>query len=98
MNRPRELALSGIIGPQRNSGAANWRGDAYCCCHFSIDNCLFFGDLEEHGGTYQIVGYRTHSEGRWEEDPEQRMAFPPRSSLDEVIDYMIAILQDAARK
>ena len=54
--------------------------------------------IKEQGGTYQIVGYRTHRDGHWEEDPERRITFPPRSTLDEVIDRMIAILQDAARK
>ena len=54
--------------------------------------------IKEQGGTYQIVGYRTHRDGHWEEDPEQRTTLPPRSSLDEVVDRMIAILQEAARK
>jgi hypothetical protein len=34
--------------------------------------------------------------GHWEEDPEQRITFPPRSTLDEVVDRMIAILHDRA--
>jgi hypothetical protein len=54
--------------------------------------------VKEQDGTYQIVGYRTRRDGHWEEDLEQRTTFPRRSSLDEVIDRMIAILQEAARK
>jgi hypothetical protein len=54
--------------------------------------------VKEQDGKYQIIGYRTHHDGHWEEDPEQRITFPPRSTQDEVIDRMIAILQDADRK
>jgi hypothetical protein len=54
--------------------------------------------IKKKDGSYQIVGYRTHRDGHWEEDPEQKITFPPRSAPDEVIDRMIAILQDAARK
>jgi hypothetical protein len=32
------------------------------------------------------------------EDPEQRVEFPPGTAVDQVIDRMIVILQDAARK
>ena len=54
--------------------------------------------IKEKDESYQIVGYRMNRDGHWEEDPEQRITFPPRSTLDEVVDRMIAILQDAARK
>jgi len=54
--------------------------------------------IKEKDESYQIVGYRTNRDGHREEDPEQRITFPPRSTLDEVVDRMIAILQDAARK
>jgi hypothetical protein len=53
--------------------------------------------IKEKDESYQIVGYRTNRDGHWEEDPEQRITFPPRSTLDEVIDRMIAILHDAVR-
>ena len=53
--------------------------------------------LKERAGAYEIVGYRTHRQGYWEEDPDQKIEFPPGSTVDQVIDRMIAILQDAAR-
>src|SRR5262249_17769755 len=34
---------------------------------------------------------------RWVQDPEQTVEFPPGTTLDQVIDRMIAILQEAAR-
>jgi hypothetical protein len=52
--------------------------------------------MKESNGTYQIVGNRKDPDG-WVEDPEQRIDFPPGSTLDQVIERMIAVLQDAAR-
>jgi hypothetical protein len=51
----------------------------------------------ETDGAFQIVGRRTHPNG-WVEDPQQKIEFPPGSTVDDVIERMIAILQDAARK
>jgi hypothetical protein len=42
--------------------------------------------------------HRDNRAGCRDEDPEQRITFPPRSTLDQVIDRIIAIVQDAARK
>jgi hypothetical protein len=53
--------------------------------------------IEETDGSYEIVGYRTHPKGYWEQDPAQRTVFPAGSTIDEVVERMIAILQDAAR-
>jgi hypothetical protein len=49
-------------------------------------------------GNYQIGGYRKHAKGYWVEDPEQTIEFPAGTTVEDVIDRMIAILQDAARK
>jgi hypothetical protein len=53
--------------------------------------------IEEEDGICRIVGYRTHPKGYWEEDPDQKIEFPPDTTVDTVIARMIAILQDAAR-
>jgi hypothetical protein len=54
--------------------------------------------IKEDDGSYQIVGYRIHPDGYWVEDPEQKMEFPSGTSADIVIDRMITVLQEAARK
>jgi hypothetical protein len=54
--------------------------------------------IYEKDGKYQIEGYRIHRKGYWEQDPDQMIELPPGTPLDEVIDRMIAILQDAARQ
>ena len=54
-------------------------------------------NIKEKEGTYQIVGHWRGSRG-WVEDPEQTIKFAPGTTLDQVIDRMIAILQEAARQ
>jgi hypothetical protein len=54
--------------------------------------------IKENDGLYQIVGHRKHSKGYWEEDPSQQIQFPAVATIDDVVDRMIAILQDPARK
>lgn len=53
--------------------------------------------IQKESGAYRIIGYRKHAKGYWEEDPEQKIEFPPGSTVDQVIDRTIAILQEAAR-
>jgi hypothetical protein len=54
-------------------------------------------NIKDKDGIYQIAGHLKGSSG-WVEDPEQKIEFPPGTTLDQVLDRMIAILQDAARK
>jgi hypothetical protein len=53
--------------------------------------------IDETDGKYQIIGYSRHPDG-WREDPAQKLDLPAGSTVDDAIDRMIAILQDAARK
>lgn len=53
--------------------------------------------IKEKDGIYQIVAYRMHPDG-WVEDTNRTIKFPPSATVDEVVDRMIAILQDAAGK
>jgi hypothetical protein len=53
--------------------------------------------INESDGKYQIMGYSRHPDG-WREDPEQKVDLPVGSTVDDAIDHMIAILQDATRK
>jgi hypothetical protein len=53
--------------------------------------------IDESDGNYQIMGYSHHPDG-WRLDPDQKIDLPVGSTVDEVIDRMIAILQDVARE
>ncbi len=55
-------------------------------------------DIKEKDGIFQIAGNAKQPNGMWLEDPEQTITFPPGTSVDSVIDRMIAILQEAARQ
>jgi hypothetical protein len=54
-------------------------------------------DINESGGIFQIAGNIRSPQG-WVEDRDQTIKFPAGTSVDSVIDHMIAILQDASRK
>jgi hypothetical protein len=53
--------------------------------------------IDERDGKYQIIGHRREP-NNWAQDPEQTVNFPLGTTLDQVIDRMIAILQAAARQ
>jgi hypothetical protein len=59
---------------------------------------MYFWSLERRSGIFRIAGQIRHPDRMWRDDPGQLVAFPPGASIDEVIDRMVAILQDAARK
>jgi hypothetical protein len=52
--------------------------------------------IREDDGVYKIVGYSKHPKGYWQQDPEQQMQFPVGTTVDDVVDRMITILQEAA--
>ncbi len=73
----------------KHAGVKTWSAFARAASSWSI---------KERDGNYQIVGYRTHRAGYWEEDPEQKTSFPPGTTVEAVIERMIEILQDAGRQ
>ena len=52
--------------------------------------------IYEKDGIFQIEPYRVHAKGYWEPDREHFIIFPSGTSIDVVINRMIAILQGAA--
>jgi hypothetical protein len=57
----------------------------------------FSWSITEEDGVYQIQGHRKHPKGYWEEDQSQKIQFRPQASREDVVDRMIAILQETAR-
>ncbi len=57
-------------------------------------------DIYQKNETYQITPYRKDPEGGRSlvADADHRIIFPPKAPVGEVIDRMIAIIQNAARK
>src|SRR5580700_8136920 len=55
-------------------------------------------EISEKEGKFRISGHRVHRKGYWEPDPDQMIHFPAGTALDDVIDRMITILQEAAKE
>lgn len=55
-------------------------------------------DISEKAGIYKITPWKKDPEGgpSWVPDLEHRIAFPPNTARDEVIERLIAIVQDVA--
>lgn len=49
--------------------------------------------IEQAEGLYQIVGYRKNAKGYWERDPNQKIAFPPATPVDDAITRLIEIMR-----
>jgi hypothetical protein len=54
--------------------------------------------ITERDEEFQIAEQKKQSDRMWRDDPDQIVSFPPGTPADEVIERMVAILQDAARK
>ena len=52
----------------------------------------------EDDGNYKILCHRKHPKGYWQPDLGQEIQFPVGTTADDVVDRMIAILQEAARR
>ena len=72
------------------SGAKTWSAFARGASQWSI--------IQDGDSSYHIVGYRTHPDGYWERDMEQKVDFQAGAKVENVVDRMIAILQEAARR
>jgi hypothetical protein len=60
-------------------------------------NASAWGITEDNGG-YKIIFYRKHPKNYWEQDPAREIQFPAATTVDDVVDRMIAILQEAAQQ
>jgi len=53
--------------------------------------------IRDDDSLFKIICYRKHPKRYWEEEPAQEIRFLPGTIVDDVIDRMIAILQETAR-
>lgn len=54
--------------------------------------------IEQSNSSFKIVGGKESGHGGWIDDPEQEFALPPGSTLDNLIDRMLTILQETAHE
>jgi hypothetical protein len=63
----------------------------------AFERGMTFWTVKETGGFFQIAGQSKRADGGWRADPERTIDFPPNSTMDDVIDRMIGIMQEAAK-
>jgi hypothetical protein len=81
-NWPRPILL-------KYSGAKTWSAFARNASMWSVD---------EENDVYSIVAYREHRDGYWVQDKNRKIEFPLDTPVAQVIDRMVAILQEAAQQ
>lgn len=54
--------------------------------------------ITEDDRVYKILYYRKHPKGYWQPDLAREIQFPVGTTIDDVVDRMIGILQEAARE
>jgi hypothetical protein len=54
--------------------------------------------ITEDDGVYKILSYLKHPKGYWQPDLEREIQFPIGTTVDDVVDRMIVILQEAAQQ
>ena len=52
--------------------------------------------IDDRDNAWSINGYQKSPHGGFKRDPEKKTTFPPGTSIDVVVDRMIAILQESA--
>jgi hypothetical protein len=70
------------------AGLKSWRSFARNTSTWAID---------ERNGIFKIIGYQSDPPNGWTEDKDNVETFPSGTTAEDVIDRMIAILQEAAR-
>jgi hypothetical protein len=64
----------------------------------AFERGMLLWNIVEKDGIYQIAGHAKQPNGMWKEDPEQTIKFVPGTSVGDVINRMVAIVEEAARK
>lgn len=64
----------------------------------AFDRGMTLWGIEERDSIWHIVGKRKEASGARVDDPEQTISFPPGTSVPDVVNRMIAVLQQTAQK
>ncbi len=64
----------------------------------AFERGMLFWEITDEDGAFRIAEQRKQSNGMWNDDPEKTITFPPGSTTDQVIERMVSILQEAAKK
>jgi len=59
---------------------------------------MLFWTIKEKDGTFRIAGQSKQPDRMWRDDPEQIIVFPPGSAVNDAIERMVGMVQNAARR
>lgn len=63
----------------------------------AFEHGMSLWDIKEDALGFRIESNSKHPNGMWQEDPERTIKFAPETSVDSVVERMIAIIQAGAR-
>ncbi len=63
----------------------------------AFERGMLFWTIKSNDASFQIAGQKKQPNGMWNDDPEQMVILPSKATTDDVIERMIAILQDTAQ-
>jgi hypothetical protein len=63
----------------------------------AFERGLMFWTIKEKKGVFQIAGQSKRPDRAWRDDAKRTITLPPTSTVDDVIDHVVAILQEAAK-
>lgn len=64
----------------------------------AFERGMMLWSIEDKDGVWRVAGTRKGTDGAMVDDPEQTVSFPPVTPVQDVVNRMIAILQQAAQK
>ena len=63
----------------------------------AFERGLEFWTIKQKNSVFQIAGQSKRPDRAWRDDAERTIVLPPTSTVDDVIDQMIVVLQGAAK-
>jgi hypothetical protein len=62
----------------------------------AFEHGMLLWSIEEKDGAFRIAGQKKQPDRMWRDDPELIITFPSGTATNQVVERMIAVLQDAA--
>jgi len=62
----------------------------------AFERGMQFWTINGENGGFRIAGQKKQPDRMWRDDPEQKIAFPPGTTIDAVVERMIEIIQQSA--
>jgi hypothetical protein len=64
----------------------------------AFERRLLFWNISEKNGTFRIAAQRKQPDRMWRDDPGQIIVFPAGTTVNEIVDRMVALLQNGLQE